>query len=241
MPRLQIPTTLHIIWVGDETKRPERCIETWRANHPGWTVKVWGNRELRDISWDNAKHIATFEAIGKWAGVADLMRYEILYREGGVYVDADSFSLRPLETWLLEGEMFASWEEMLGRSSRMVNNAFIGTKPANPFLRYVIDTVTAKPQVLKRWSWSRMRYVKMGAWRSVGPHHFTHCIQRYNGTGYTDITLLPSHMFSPVHHRGGEYRGGGVVFADHRWGTTKKLYAGSDLASTGTAEQEHAA
>ena len=26
-----IPKKLHFIWVGDEAKRPDNCIETWRT------------------------------------------------------------------------------------------------------------------------------------------------------------------------------------------------------------------
>ncbi|MCZ2293138.1 MAG: hypothetical protein LC125_14455 [Burkholderiales bacterium] len=35
-----IPRTLHFIWVGDEGKRPDNCIDTWRRHHPDWTIKI---------------------------------------------------------------------------------------------------------------------------------------------------------------------------------------------------------
>lgn len=31
-----IPKLLHFIWVGDELKRPDNCIDTWRALNPDW-------------------------------------------------------------------------------------------------------------------------------------------------------------------------------------------------------------
>ena len=43
-------------------------------------------------------------------GVADIMRYEILFNEGGIALDADSLCLRPLEDWVLESAAFAAWE-----------------------------------------------------------------------------------------------------------------------------------
>lgn len=39
---LTIPSKLHMIWVGDEAKRPDSCIETWRQNHPAWEFRLWG-------------------------------------------------------------------------------------------------------------------------------------------------------------------------------------------------------
>ena len=43
----------------------------------------------------------------KWEGVADVMRYEILFRHGGFYADCDSVSLRPLDDWMLATPLFA--------------------------------------------------------------------------------------------------------------------------------------
>jgi hypothetical protein len=153
------------------------------------------------------------------------MRYEILYREGGVYVDADSYSIRPLDEWLLKAEMFACWENTLAQGrARLVSNAFLGSVPGNPFLRYLIDTIGRRNDQFKRWSWSRMRFVRMGAWKSVGPYRLTKCIYGYQGKGYLDITILPSHMFCPNHYRGERYSGSGLVYADHQWASTTKRY-----------------
>lgn len=223
MLTLQIPKKLHIIWVGGTNKRPDANIETWRGAHPGWEFKLWGDAELQAGPWLNQQHLDTFIGIKKWPAVADLMRYEILHREGGVYVDADSRCVRPLDDWLLASEFFACWEDTLGRERR-VNNAFIGTKPGNEFLLFVVKELRKRPQLLKRWSWSRMRYVKMGAWRSVGPHFFSKCLFEYQGEGYRNASILPSHFFSPHHFRRDSYTGGGLVYADHGWSSTKKTY-----------------
>ena len=224
---MQIPKKIHLIWLGTDNPRPQACIQSWKRNHPAWEFKLWSEADLDKVDWINKDHIATFAKARKWPAVADLMRYEILYREGGVYVDADSFSLRPMDNWLLENEMFATWEDTLSRK-RLVNNAFLGSIPNNPFLEFVIKTIALKKELFKRWSWSRMRYVRMSAWRSVGPYQLTTCINNYNGSPYNGITILPSQMFSPNHFRGNSYCGNGVVYADHKWGTTKKLYA-SDM------------
>lgn len=221
---LQIPRKLHMIWVGNDNRMPRDGIESWRTAHPDWTFRLWTDRELYSHGWQNAAHIATFVRERKWPAVADLMRYEILHREGGVYVDADSHCLRPLDDWLLENEMFACWVDTLEKR-KLINNAFLGSVPRNPFLAFVIEEARRKRDVLTRWSWSRLAFVKMGAWRSVGPHHLTRCVDRYQGRGYANITVLPSHMFSPNHFRGRVYEGNGVVYADHCWATTRRLYA----------------
>jgi hypothetical protein len=220
---LQIPRKLHLIWVGKDYVMPRDSIESWRRRHPGWSFKLWTDHDLHSERWVNEQHIRTFSRMKKWPAVADLMRYEILYREGGVYVDADALCLRTLDEWLLENEMFACWVDTFAKR-KLVNNAFMGTVARNPFLAYVIEQAAQKRDVLQRWSWSRLSFVKMGAWRSVGPYHLTSCINSYRNSGYSNITVLPSHIFSPVHFRGRTYGGNGVVYANHGWATTLSRY-----------------
>jgi hypothetical protein len=222
---VNIPKKLHIIWVGNAHQRPDQCIESWRANHPDWQFKLWTDRDLIETHWMNDAHMRSFVNSKHWSAVADLMRYEILYREGGVYVDADSFSIRPLDDWLLQSEMFACWENTLATGrARLVSNAFLGSMPQNPFLRYLIDTIGKRTEIYKRWSWSRLRYVRMGAWKSVGPYRLTRCIFDYEGMGYHGISILPSHMFCPNHYRGKLFSGKGLVYADHQWASTRNIY-----------------
>ena len=89
-----IPKKLHFVWVGDESKRPDNCINTWRHYHPDWEIKVWGNEEYQG-EWVNKAHMEQM-----WPrelnGVADMMRYEILFNEGGITLDADSICLQSL-------------------------------------------------------------------------------------------------------------------------------------------------
>ncbi len=224
--QLQIPKKLHIIWIGESHKLPAKCINSWRDNHPEWDFQVWTDNERAQTSWINQKHLDAFVEKRHWSAAADLMRYEILYREGGVYVDADSFSVRPLDHWLLENEMFACWENTLavGRA-RLVSNAFLGSVAGNSFLKYLIDTIEGRKELFTRWSWGRMRYVRMGAWKSVGPYRLTKCVYDYeDGKGYRNISILPSHMFCPNHYRGENYGGQGLVYADHAWASTRKVY-----------------
>jgi mannosyltransferase OCH1-like enzyme len=235
---MQIPRKIHMIWIGEENLPLPGCIDSWKNNHPQWQFKLWTDADLEPAAWINQSAIEAFIKAKAWAAIADVMRYEILYREGGVYADADSRSLRPLDPWLLENEMFACWVNTMERGRKLVNNAFLGSVPGNPFLRYVIDEIARKHDLFARWSWSRLRYVRMGAWRSVGPWHLTRCMYDYRGTGYHNLTVLPSHMFSPVHFRGDTYTGNGTVYAEHGWGSTRGLYKKRDLQSAGQVEQD---
>lgn len=203
-----IPKTLHLIWVGDEARKPVPCIQSWIDGNPGWTVKIWGNAEFRERAWINRAHMLEM-ARREWNGVADMMRWEILFDEGGVLVDADSWCTRPLPDWLLDCEAFACWENELIRPG-LIAAGYFGTVPRNPFLARLIEGIRTQATVVDRM-----------AWASVGPLHLT---ETWKGANYANLTILPSHFFIPRHFTGVEYTGSGPVFARQEWGSTLNRY-----------------
>jgi mannosyltransferase OCH1-like enzyme len=203
-----IPHTLHVVWVGDESKRPDNCIDTWRRHNPDWELRVWGNADLANYGWVNAKHMRAMSA-RELNGVADLMRWEILYNEGGFVVDADSVCQRPLEPWLFEGEACASWENELVRPG-LIAAGYVASVPQNPFFGQMILDLQGTATVVDRM-----------AWRSVGPLFLTEAYRKYQ---YGGLTVWPSHLFIPQHFSGARYAGGGAVFATQEWGSTRRIY-----------------
>ena len=69
------------------------------------------------------------------AAVADMLRYEILYLMGGIYVDVDSISLRPFDDRL--SQSFTVYI----RGSNVITNACLGFPKRSTFMLYVIRTL----------------------------------------------------------------------------------------------------
>jgi mannosyltransferase OCH1-like enzyme len=201
-----IPKKLHFVWVGDESKRPDNCINTWRKHHPDWEIKVWGNKEYEG-EWVNKPHMEQM-----WQrelnGVADMMRYEILYNEGGITLDADSICIKPLPDWLLEPSEFACWENEICRTG-LVAAGYLGSISQSVFFGQIISDIQASQTVCDKM-----------AWETVGP-------MRVTETFYTlkyPLTIYPSHYFIPQHFSGQKYDGTGQVFAKQFWGSTRRIY-----------------
>ena len=203
-----IPKVLHFIWVGDESKRPDNCIQSWVDRNPEWTVKLWGNADLVDTTWINARHMREMST-RELNGVADMMKWEILYNEGGVVVDADSMCVQSLPDWLLEGEAFACWENEIARP-RLIAAGYVGSVAENPFFGQIIQDINAEPTV-----------VNAMAWETVGPLRLTTAYHKYR---YANLTIWPSHLFIPKHFTGQGYEGGGLVYAKQEWASTLGTY-----------------
>jgi mannosyltransferase OCH1-like enzyme/GT2 family glycosyltransferase len=209
-----IPRILNFIWIGDEAERPETCLKSWANHHPDWGFKVWGNADLASREWVNARHIRELLKERKWSDVADLMRWELLYDEGGVFLDADSICLRPLSDDLLAGEAFACWENEIERPGLIAAGA-LGAIRHNPFIGQIVLDLQNIPSVAGK-----------PAWQTVGPQCITDAWRRHR---YDGLTVFPSHYFIPRHYDGRVYRGGGRVFADQLWGSTRRNYGRMSL------------
>ena len=216
---MPIPKTIHIIWIGDESRRPDRWIETWRSKHPSYQIKVWGNAEFDQTEWRTQSQIDFFLERADYPAIADLMRYEILFNEGGVYVDADSECIRPLDDALLDHKMFACWMSVKDEG-KLISNGFLGAEKANPLLGYLIERILKIKYLDRRWSWSKFRWRRAGAWRVIGPHLLTRC---WRQLPYPDLHVLPYYTFLPEHYDGHRYEGDGIVYCQHHWGYRDQL------------------
>nr|NGX46515.1 hypothetical protein [Chlamydiota bacterium] len=96
-----IPKVIHFIWLGsaDFPTRSVHHLEQWMKQHPGWQFKFWTDLD-RDPPLAGMEKclISTFPfkrledayyQTDNFGERARILTYEILYREGGLYVDHD--------------------------------------------------------------------------------------------------------------------------------------------------------
>lgn len=125
-----IPRVFHRIWFGGKPL-PEafaRWGEGWLRMHPGWTMKLWTERESQSL--ENAD---LFQKCSSLAQRSDIARYEILYREGGVYLDTDMECLKNIEPLIQGMDCFACWQK-----EGVVSNAVIGSIAGHRFLNELV-------------------------------------------------------------------------------------------------------
>lgn len=87
-------------------------------------ARFWDHRR-----WSRSSHP------GMWQ--ANLARYELLNRFGGVWVDVDLEPLRPIDDLIAGVGCFAAWETQ----DLWVNNAFMGSTPGHPAVGEIVDGI----------------------------------------------------------------------------------------------------
>lgn len=158
---LKIPKVIHFIWVGPNPFPRESLdnVRSWVDHHPDWTFKFWTDRKrpLPHKKMD-LQLISKFEMMflkdcyyqsDNYAEKSDLLRYEILFQEGGLYVDHDVECFNTFALFHHQYDLYCGLEpphEALLRSSITVCNNIIGSKKGHPVLKETIS------KVLERWT-----------------------------------------------------------------------------------------
>lgn len=216
-----IPKKLHFIWVGDEALRPDNLIDTWRQLHPDYEIRIWGNQDWQHLDWVNRDQMDRISGIDRgYAGVADLMRWEILLREGGFALDADSVCLRRLPDWLFDCDLFAVWENEFLRPG-LVANGYVGARPGHSVIRAVVDELHSIKDITRQFVWRKLKYKERKVWQTTGPVPFSRALMADQSR---TATILPSHFFLPMHHSGDSYKGHGPVYACEFFAGTHDVY-----------------
>ena len=104
----KIPKIIHYCWFGKNPLPSEykKYIESWKKFCPDYEIKEW-NEDNFDIN-SNIYMKEAYEA-KKWAFVTDYVRLYVLYKYGGIYMDADVEVIKPLDEFL-KHEAFSGFE-----------------------------------------------------------------------------------------------------------------------------------
>lgn len=94
-----IPKKIHYCWFGRNPlpKEAIKCIESWKKYCPDFEIIEW-NENNYDLN-KNEYVKFTYEN-KKYAFLTDYVRLDIIYNEGGIYLDTDVELLKPLDDLL---------------------------------------------------------------------------------------------------------------------------------------------
>ena len=127
-----IPRILHQVWVGPDPmpQEYEAHRESWRRHHPHWEMRLWTDENLPD----DLVRPEAYERLRNPAERSDIVRLEVLYRFGGVYVDTDVECLRPIDPLLQDDVDFFVGYVKPGK----VTNAVIAAEAGHPVLEQAL-------------------------------------------------------------------------------------------------------
>jgi inositol phosphorylceramide mannosyltransferase catalytic subunit len=88
-----IPKIIHHIWLGGNLPIKYRSyVESWKEFNPTWIHRFWDDENTKNLNLINRDK---FEKTTNLGQKSDILRYELLYKYGGMYVDTDFECLKP--------------------------------------------------------------------------------------------------------------------------------------------------
>jgi len=132
---IKIPKVIHQIYIG-EKEMPNQQLEwrkTWQKFNPDWELILWDDERLKTIDLQNKDSFKYCKSI---ASKVDLIRYEIIYNFGGLYIDTDFECLKSIDSFFHDKDFIACRQNPNGPT---VANGFIAAIPKHEILSKLIN------------------------------------------------------------------------------------------------------
>jgi mannosyltransferase OCH1-like enzyme len=144
-----IPRKLHMIWVGADPAPPfvGEYFQGWKTLMPEWDLRLWTNEDIHSTEFSE-DYQRLIDSARQGAQKADIMRYYILWKHGGIYMDADVEPHRSLEPLLATKKRLLLCHD-LKITWPYIAIGFIAAQPHHPLMEnicrkiYSIDIISS--------------------------------------------------------------------------------------------------
>lgn len=197
---MAIPKIIHQTYRSKELP-PEifEIVEGFRSLNPDWEYRFYTDEDILDYIQKNFDEdiLTAYLKINPVYGAAkaDLFRYLVLYKEGGVYVDIKSTCIYPLNDVIRPDDQFivTQWQNDLGKKDEStgfflylteelkIKNGeyqqwFIIAEKNSPVMKHIVDTVVHNILNYRAWDYKFHSYGKRGVLFVTGPIAYTKAI-----------------------------------------------------------------
>lgn len=223
-----IPRTIHQIWFQGEAALPPKYAKNaqrLRGMNPEWAYKLWDDEGMQAACARLGPAVLhRYQTFPYMHQKIDLGRYAVLHAEGGMSVDMDVVSLRPLwnvpgletQGFIVSRAPLGLLELLfysLGHLTHLLNNAMVLAEPGSPYLQRLIqDVVTAQTQMP-----GKMYRIQF----TTGPFIFTRSLEAsFQALGRRRVTVLPPRFFEPCYSNDPTCVVDSAAILDHQHATT---------------------
>jgi FkbM family methyltransferase len=210
-PCAEIPKVIHLLYFGetDFHNFHHRCVHSMLQYMPDYEIRIYNAKEpVGNKYWDDIKkqaprisihsitpptHYDGFE-LKHFQYKADVVRLELLYEHGGVYLDLDMLITRPFHEVFASGHSFYISEERsntispagsTGAGGALIN-AFLAAKPKNEFVKLWLNEFKSG---LRLGIWAT--HIRDSNRKLLDDH--PHYVYKYR------VKILDGKLFMPLH------------------------------------------
>ena len=181
--KVLIPKKIHQIWLGEKSI-PRICkkwMNSWKNLNPQWEYKLWDEKNIKEL---NVEDLNVYSKKFNPGYRSDILRYVILKKFGGMYVDTDFECVKSLPTNILQykfiaGTMFAN--------NPCIGNSILMSAPNFLLLDNILSYIKQKDYK------NDINYII----KNSGPDTVTREFFNLNKLNQNECLILPSNYFYP--------------------------------------------
>ena len=185
---------VHQIWIGGSL--PEEEVDwrsKWVTNHPDWNFILWDDQKISEHEWYNNDILHKQKTL---AGKVDILRYEILYNYGGVYIDTDFECIGNLNMLDRRKDFITALQSKPRAKKKSICNGFMASIAKGEFVNQLVKSIPYRHTTHGHHTTPNMIF---------GPEYITDMMYNSNKT-YTNIQILPSKTFYPGFNESGKVK-----------------------------------
>ena len=228
-PCVEIPRVIHLLYFGETEfyNFHHRCVHSMLQYMPHYEIRIYNSKEpVNNKYWDDIKaqpgvRILKIDVPQFFDGFelkhfqykADVVRLELLYEHGGVYLDLDMIITRPFDEVFKSGHSFYISEERT--NCRSLINAFLAAKPKNDFIKLWLNEFKSG---LRLGIWAH--HIRDSNKKLIDDH--PHYLHKYRMKVLDGIVFMPLHWQDTVAFLNSEtvpYEFPAESYGTHLWET----------------------
>lgn len=131
-----IPKIIHYSWIGTPMpKHVQDRVDEWKRILPDWEFMFW---DESNYNFDKFEFTSKKIANKEWGFAADELRYDVINKYGGFYLDTDMIIKKDLSPLLKYNGV---WGFMYDNN---LLTSFFGSVPNSPILEYILNEYSNK-------------------------------------------------------------------------------------------------
>ena len=196
----EIPKIIHQVWSEIHEPLPDYYLlltETWKEQYPEWRYEFWNEERMNH--YVETHYPEYWDAYNRYPYNAqrwDAIRYLVLNKMGGMYVDIDYESLEPMDTLLAGKSCCFAMEPQshckLFNRKVMFNSALMASIPAHPFVQKILKRVFSE-EIIQYRAPSK----DICVWSTTGPWGLIDLYEQSSEIEKASVYLIPDKYVTP--------------------------------------------
>jgi len=136
----RIPKMIHQIWLeGPIPEWVKKNRESWEKHHPNWEYHLWTKEEIEFLFLQNR---TLYDALSCPKAKAELLRFEILYQFGGVFIENTLECVKSLDILHENCDFYSCLTDAI--RSPELSSRVIAATPRHPIVSKCIQKIRNK-------------------------------------------------------------------------------------------------